>query len=201
MSQSRPVRAPDRAEPEAGRRCEQRREESGRKAAALNLIASIAILVLLRTDILAVVVVVATVVVAIVAVGTIRSGCANCGSTVAPTRAIAATITGVARDGAARTTGDGSACYRMRGANTSRITMAAAMEPSSAAVDASGMHAAAVKRATAASAAAGIGIIGNDANGEQYEGCKTGEDAAKHDTSLPRDDLPSESAAVHRAGD
>jgi hypothetical protein len=118
----------------------------------------------------------------------------------------------MARDGAARTTGDGSACYRMRGANTSRITMAAAMEPSSAAVDASGMHAAATHAAAVKSAATATeastatpatpreGIVGDQASGEQNDYCKSSENIAEHDGDLPRNSPTTGKCGARPAG-
>jgi hypothetical protein len=143
----------------------------------------------LRTDQLAIPVVVAAIV-AVVAIGADGGGSHGRG-TVSQTRAvIAATITGITRDWAAgstgyrttRTTGYGSTRYRMRGACTSCIATAA-MNSSSAAVDAPGMHAAATEAAT--SAAASIGIIGDQACGKQNDDCESSENDAEHDSNLP----------------
>jgi hypothetical protein len=70
------------------------------------------------------------------------------------------------------------------------------MKSSSAAVDASGMHAAATEAAPVKSAAtaaeastsatASIGIIRDQACGDQNDYCKSSENIAKHDSNLPR---------------
>lgn len=70
---------------------------------------------------------------------------------------------------------------------TSRMT---AMNPSGAAMDASGMHAAAVKSAAAAtgaatSATASIGIVRDQAYGKQNDCCKRNQNITEHDSYLP----------------